>query len=199
MRGFLVEDTGSRCRRFKEVARIVQQRGKKWVLREVSSKVFCSVLRHCHYSVEIDGIFPLALQQPGSHFWCLSLMLDLAGREVIAISSASKQNLCHMTVELSMKPVFMCQKGRDTLNASEVLQSQISLSDPCVYRAGGKLGMSGFIPHVDSQLSYSEPKPLLVTLPATNSNCQPAKADNSRGKLPVCFSPKTWILVEKGF
>lgn len=65
--GFFGRGEDSRWRRFKEVARTVQWSGKKWVLWEVSSKVICTVLRQCHYSVEIDGIFLLALQQPGSH------------------------------------------------------------------------------------------------------------------------------------
>lgn len=48
--------------------------------------------------------------------------------------------------------------------------------------------MSEFIPHVDSQLSFSEPKPLLVTLQSPPATAR--QPDNSRGKLPVCFSLK---------
>ena len=92
-----------------------------------------------------------------------------------------------MSVGLSVKTVFSVRKA-DMFIASK--DHQISVSDHFVYRAGGKLGMSGFIPHVDSQLPYSKPKPLLVTLSVTNSNCQPARVDNSRGKLSVCFNLK---------
>lgn len=135
-------------------------------------------------------LMQFAQADPAASWWS-SLVLDIAGKELIAIYP-SKNNFCHMLVWLGMKAVFMCQKG--IFIASKDHQSHTSLSDHFVYREGGKLGMSGFIPHVESQLSYLKAKPLLVILSVTTSNCQPARVDNSRGKLSVCFNskPESW-------
>lgn len=107
-----------------------------------------------------------------------------------ARKSVPQKITCHMPIGLSALRQSLCVRKVDIFIASRDHQSQISVSDHFVYRTGKKLGMSGFIPPVDSQLSYSKPKPLLVTLAITHSNCQPARVDNSKGKLSVCFNLK---------